>query len=176
MSGVPKSRRTKHDFETPHKLRALRKTITELAINDFGYDKERLELKIQKFENSVTNFERKDEIVGSMRRKNEEFYSDFVQRETDVTVNMARNIICEFELGNNIYPSGEAKVAEFRERRKHLDECIGWLNCLKQELQYISEILPGDKNRYQHLSDEIKIMISMVKGVRRSANRFLKRE
>ena len=38
MSGVPKSCRKKHDFETPHKLRALRKTITELAINDFGYD------------------------------------------------------------------------------------------------------------------------------------------
>jgi len=124
MSGVPQSRRKKHDFETPHKLRQLRTKITELAINDFGYDKERLELKIQKFENGVTDFERKADVVASMRRKNENFYTDFVQRETDVTVNMARKIVTEFELGNSIYPSGEAKVAEFRERRKHLDECM----------------------------------------------------
>ena len=176
MSGVPKSRRKQHNFETPHKLRKLRTKVTELAINDFGYDKERLDLKIQKFETGLTEFERKADVVASMRRKNENYYANFVKEETIITRDIARKVIFEFELGNSIFPSGDAKVAEFRERRKHLDECIGWLHCLKQELQYIAEILPGDKNRYTSITEEIETLISMVKGVRRSANRFLKRD
>ena len=175
MSGVPKSRRMKHSFDTPHKFRKLRATITELTINDFGYDKQRLELKIQKFESSLVDFERKADVVASMRRKNEEYYTDFVQEETVITRDMIRKAVCEFHLGNSIFPSGDAKAAEFRERRKHLDESIGWLHCLKQELQYIAETLPGDKNRYTTVTEEIETLISMVKGVRRSANRFLKR-
>lgn len=85
MSSVPKSRRQPHNFETPKKLKAIRKRVTELAVNDFGYDRERLEIKIQKFADSVTNFERKDAIVASMRAKNESYYADFVEDETKVT-------------------------------------------------------------------------------------------
>ena len=176
MSSVPISRRQKHNFETPRKLRLLRRKVTELAINDFGYDRARQEAKIQKFEDSVTNFERKDEIVASMRLKNESYYADFVEEETVVTRDIVRKIVFEFESGNSIYPSGEARVAEFRERRKHLDEAIGWLYCLKQELQYIAEILPCDANKYESLTDEIEAIIPMVKGVRRAANKFLKKK
>jgi len=175
MSSVPKSRRQPHNFETPKKLKAIRKRVTELAVNDFGYDKERLEIKIQKFADSVTNFERKDAIVASMRAKNESYYADFVEDETKVTRNMARKIICEFEMGNSIFPSGDARVSEYRERRRHLNEAIGWLFSLKQELQYIAETLPCDANRYESLIDEIESAIPMVKGVRRAANKFLKK-
>ena len=176
MSSVPKSRRSPHDFETPTKLRKVRAKVTELAINDFGYDKERVELKIKKFEESVVNFERKEEIVASMRRKNESFFTNFVEKETDVVLDIIRNATIEFESGNSIYPSGAALMAEFRERRRHLDEAVGWLHCLKQELQYIAETLPGDKNRYVNVSDEIEELIRMVKGVRRAANKFIKKD
>ena len=176
MSSVPISRRKPHEFQTPTRLKAIRKKVTELAINDFGYDKERYEKKIKKFEESVVDFARKDEIVKSMRAKNESFYSDFVQEETLVTRDIARKIICEFEIGNSIYPSGEARVSEYKERRKHLDEAIGWLYSLKQELQYIAEILPCDKNAYESVTDEIESVIPMVKGVRRAANKFLRKK
>ena len=174
MSSVPKSKRKKHDFETPHKLHKLRLAVTELSINNFGYDRKRMEEKIQRFESGMVDFERKAEVVARMRQKNESYYADFVKEETVVTRDMARMIICEFEIGNSIFPSGEARVAEFRKRREHLDECIGWLLSLKQELQYIAEVLPCDINKYVPLSLEIEKLISMVKGVRRSANRFLR--
>ena len=176
MSSVPKSKRKKHDFETPHRLHKLRLRVTELAINDFGYDRQKYEEKIQRFETGLMDFERKAEVVAKMRKKNESYYSEFVAEETIITRDIARRIICEFEIGNSIFPTGEARVAEFRKRREHLDECIGWLFSLKQELQYIAEVLPCDLNKFAYISQEIEAIIVMVKGVRRSANRFLKRK
>jgi len=145
-----------------------------MGMYGFGYDKERYEARIQKFADSITNFERKDDIVASMRAKNMAYYSDFLKEEIVITRDIMRKAICEFEIGNSIFPSGLAKVAEFRERRKHLDECIGWLHAIKQELQYIAEILPVDKNKFVNISNDIEQAIVMVKGVRRAANKFLK--
>jgi hypothetical protein len=183
MSSVPKSRREKHDFMASHKLREIRKLVTELAINDFGYDKDRLEKKIKRFEDGLTNMdpERKADIVRRMREKNESYYANFVAEETIETRKILRKITQEFELGNSIFPSGDALLMEYCEKRKHLDNAIGWLYCLKQELQYIAETLPGDKNRFEYLTGvqedergEIENEISLIKGVRRAANKFLK--
>ena len=90
MSSVPKSKRKKHDFETPHKLHNLRLKVTELAINDFGYDKQKMEEKIHRFETGLFDFERKAEAVARMRQKNEKYYTDFVQEETVITRDMIR--------------------------------------------------------------------------------------
>ena len=175
MSGVPKSRRNEHDFVASHKLKDIRKRITELAIYDFGYDRDRLEEKIQKFADANISIdpERRAEIIARMRAKNESYYADFVEEETVETRKMLRMATCEFELGNSIFPTGETKITEFCERRRHFDSAIGWLDCLKQELQYIAETLPGDKNRYEGISNDIKEEISLIKGVRRAANKFL---
>lgn len=175
MSSVPKSRRKQHDFLASHKLIDIRHRVTELALYDFGYDKDRLEEKIQKFADANLNIdpERKAEIIARMRKKNESYYADFVDEETVETRRLIRMAACEFELGNSIFPSGETKFTEFCERRKHLNAAIGWLNCLKQELQYIAETLPGDKNRYEGISKDIEEEISLMKGVRRAANKFL---
>ena len=185
MSGVPKSRREEHDFMASHNLREIRKRITELAVNDFGYDRDRLEKKIKKFEESLVSIEpdHKAEIVVRMRKKNESYYASFVEEETKVTRDLLRRAVCEFELGNSLFPSGDARFMEYCEKRKHLDRAIGWLFCLKQELQYIAEILPGDKNRFESLAGygddqegkgTIDMEIALIKGVRRSANKFLK--
>ena len=193
MSSVPKSRREEHDFMASHNLREIRKRVTEMAINDFGYDRDRLEEKIKKFEDSLVNIEpeRKAEIVARMRKKNESYYADFVDEETEVTRDLLRKAVCEFELGNSIFPSGDARLMEYCEKRKHLDMAVGWLFCLKQELQYIAETLPGDKNRFESLTGyeddkecegakkrkgAIEIEIALIKGVRRAANKFLKAE
>ena len=187
MSSVPKSKREDHDFMADHNLRELRKRITELAINDFGYDRDRLEEKIKKFEESLVNIEpeRKAQIVERMRKKNESYYADFVEEETVETRAILRKAVQEFELGNSVFPSGDAKIAEYCDKRRHLNEAVGWLKCLKQELQYIAETLPGDKNRFESLTGveddkenkgAIEIEISLIKGVRRAANKFLKAE
>ena len=176
MSNVPVSRRKKHDFITTHKIHNLRKRITELAISDFGYDRDRFEKQIQKYAEWMVGQPNSDEIIAKMREKNESYYKDFVQEETVVTRDIFRKIVMEFEIGNSIFPDGEALLEEFKERRLHFDRAVGWLFCLKQELQYIAETLPGDKNRYEKITDEIEEIIGLVRGVRRSANKFLKKK
>ena len=173
MSSVPKSRREKHDFLANHKLKQIRKRITELAINDFGYDKEKLEKQIQRFSEHIGEFEGKEETIRKKREKNVSFYADFVEEETIITRQILRDAVFEFELGNSIFPSGEALLVEYCERRKHLNNAIGHLNCLKQELCFIAETLPGDKNRYDNITAEIKEEIALIKGVRKAANKYL---
>ena len=176
MSGVPQSRREQHDFQATTNLRNIRREITELAIHDFGYDKARLETQLKNFEERVSKLDtdRKAEIIASYREKNESFYADFAEEETKVTRDLLRQAVCEFEIGNSIFPAGQTKILEYCERRKRMDIAIGYLKALKQELMYIAETLPGDKNRYEKLNDRIDEEISLIKGVRQSANRFLK--
>lgn len=175
MSGVPAGRREAHDFLANHHLTELRKLITELAINDFGYDRTKVEKKIDHFA-EWCKCENRDEIVERMRKKNESFYEDFVQEETTITRKILRDAVAEFEMGNSIFPSGEALMEEYIEKRLHLDKAVGHLFILIQELQYIAETLPGDKNRYEQLIKQTKKEISLIKGVRRAANKFLKKD
>jgi len=173
---VPKSRREHHDFIAGHKLRQLRLKITELALYGFGYDKDRFEKRIEKFERSIKlEPEKRKTIVEKMRLKNQSFYADFIKEETKETRKIMRAVVCEFELGNSIYPSGDNVLIEYCEKRKHLNNSIGWLYCLKQELQYIAEVLPVDKNRFEPITKEIKEEISLIKGVRKSSNKYLKK-
>ena len=174
MSSVPKGRREKHDFLATHHLQKLRKKITELAINDFGYDHDRYEKTIEKFE-EWTNCKNKDEVIAKMRMKNEGFYADFVEEETRETRRILRDAVSEYERGNHIFPSGDSLMEEYKERRLHLDRAIGHLYVLIQELQYIADILPCDKNKYEGISEEIEKEISLMKGVRKATNKFLKK-
>ena len=176
MSNVPVSRRKDHDFITNHKMHNLRKRITELAINDFGYDHDRVEKQIEKFAEYIQNQPNAEETIAKMREKNESYYKDFVQEETVITRDIFRKIVSEYEIGNSIFPDGEALIEEFKERRLHFDLAVGWIFCMKQELQYIAETLPGDKNRYEKICDELEELVRLVRGVRRSANRFLKQK
>ena len=176
MSSVPKSQREEHDFMASHKLREIRSAVTDLARNDFGYDKEKLEEQIKRFEEGMANIdpEKKLQIVAKWRDKNESFYSDFVEEETSITRDILRQAVKWYEMGNSIFPSGESKLMEYCDRRKFLNYAIGELFVLKQELQYIAETLPGNKNRFEYITNEIKTEVSLIKGVRRAANKFLK--
>jgi hypothetical protein len=68
MSGVPAGRRETHDFLANHHLTELRKLITELAINDFGYGREKVQKKIEHFSQWYKS-DNKDEIVARMRER-----------------------------------------------------------------------------------------------------------
>ena len=175
MSNVPKGRREKHDFLATHNLIRLRKEITELAINDFGYDQERQERRIEKFEVWARE-NGKEDVVERMREKNESFYADFVEEETRVTRQILRDAVAEYELGNAIFPSGDTAEEELHERRMHLNRALGHLHVLIQELQYIADILPCDKNKYENLAQTIKEEIKLIKGVRRAGNKFLRKQ
>ena len=177
MSNVPKSHRKEHDFVAVHNLIKLRRDITELAIYDFGYDKDKYEKSIKNFEDRLKlDDDKKAQVIAKMRKKNESYFADFVEEETTVTRDLMRKAVFEFEMGNSLFPSGDAVLMEFCEKRKHLNNAIGYLYCLKQELQYIAETLPSDKNRYITIIEDIAREVSLIKGVRRSANKFLKKK
>lgn len=174
MSTTPKSKRKKHDFLTTKEMTALRKEITELAMNDFGYDRERYGKQIARFREARANDPNIEKTVEKMRFKQESFYDEFIQFETIEILEIWRHIASEFERGNSIYPTGEALLEEYKERRLHLDRCIGYLFDLQVEIEYIGQTLPVNKNRYDNLADKIKDLVGKVKGVRQASNRFLK--
>jgi len=174
MSNVPKSKRKKHDFETTKELRRLRKDITEAIILDFGYDPEKYEKMIAKFETRFQNLPNSDDVIRRMKIKHDSFYSQFIYKETEIVLDLWQRITSEFEMGNSIFPDGAALMEEYKERRIHFDRTIGLLHSLRLELQFIAETLPVDMNKYDNLAIRIKNLVSMVKGVRQSSNRFLK--
>ena len=175
MSGVPKGRREKHDFLATHNLMKIRKEVTELAVYSFGYNKERQDKKIERFEEWAAK-NGKEDVIAWMRAKNGGFYEEFVEEETRETRQILRNAVAEYELGNTIFPSGDSKMEEYREKRAHLNRAAGHLHVLIQELQYIADILPCDKNKYAALIQTIREEIRLIKGVRRAANKYLREQ
>ena len=158
----------------------LRDDITALIMNDFGFSEDKYEKQIKRFEEMLKDNPRKDDIVAKMRHKKERFYEKFISREADAVLDMLRKIQIDFTEGNSIYPDDQNGTQqlfmEFCERRRHMDGCIAGCHALKQEIQYIAETLPVDKNKYVRFSDAIDKQISLIKGVRRASNSFLKKK
>jgi hypothetical protein len=175
MSNVVKSKRRKHDFETTKQMHALRRDITEAMIIDFGYDPERHQKMIERYAMRFQNIPNNEEIIRRMKTKHDSFYSQFIYKETEIVLDIWKDIVKEFEMGNSIFPTGKALMEEYKERRLHFDRCIGHIHSMRLELQYIAETLPCDKNKYDNFAERLKTLSSLVKGVRQASNRFLKK-
>ena len=174
MSNVVKSKRKKHDFETVKQMRGLRHDITQAMVIDFGYDPEKYQKMIEKFAVRFQNVPNHEKVINRMQIKHDSFYQQFVYKETEIILDIWKDIVKEFEMGNSIFPSGQAVLEEYKERRLHLDRCIGHIHVLRLELQYIAETLPCDKNKYDNFAERLKTLIALVKGVRQASNKFLK--
>ena len=170
MSRVKESEKKPHDFLAPKKLRAIRKRATELSIIRFGYDGEKVDRIAEK--RSLGDPERKERIKAMY----EEYYTGYINREREKVEDIIRKAVFMFELGNDIIPTGDTKIMEYCERRKYLDLAVGHLGCLVQELEYIAETLPCDKNRFETLINDIGEAKTLVKGVRRAANKYIKKK
>ena len=174
---VPKGKRKESKFEAQHHFYRLRADITNLMLLDFGFSEEKYYKHIQRYRETHAKTVNVDEVVERYRKKCDSFKQWFIDRECDAVLEILRRIGCEFTLGNSIYPSETpAKVMEFCERRKHIDEAIAQCYVLKQELQYIISSLPVNINRYERLAVDIDKQIALYKGVRQSDNRLLKKK
>ena len=67
-------------------------------------------------------------------------------------------------------------MSEFEERRLEMDRAIADCNELQQELQYIAEVLPSDKNKFMNIVLEVDSLHNMIKKLRQSDNRFLQQD
>ena len=155
----------------------MRHEVTQMMYNRFGYSPEKYEAKIQKYRERFADKENVDEIVSRMEVKLTAFNEWFIENERNAVAELMREIQDNFSKGNSIFPSDNpAREQEYIERRLCMDKAIGACNALKQELQYIISELPVDINKYKNVSDVIDKQISLIKGVRRSDNKFLKRK
>ena len=174
---VPNGKRKESRFEAQHHFYRLRADVTNLMLLDFGFSEEKYRKHIERYQETHAQAENVDEVVARYQKKCDSFKKWFIDRECDAVLEILRRIESEFTAGNSIYPSETpAKVMEFCERRKHIDEAIAQCYVLKQELQYVISSLPVNINKYERLSVDIDKQIALYKGVRQSDNRLLKQK
>jgi len=172
---VPLSRRKESRFEAQHHFINLRNEITKLMLNDFGFSYEKYLDQIEKYRKAHESNPNVDEVVARWTKKAESFHRWFIDKECDAVLSIMREIESEFTFGNSIYPSETpAKIQEFCERRKHIDNAIAECYVLKQELNYIIRVLPVDINKFTRFGKAIDKQVALYKGVRTADNRLLK--
>ena len=169
---VLKSKRKASQFEVFHHLYKLRRDITDLLLRDFGYTYEKAEKRLLKKFNGrgyadLTEAERLQ--YDHLKKRWEAFDDWFIYDERQVIVDCLREITKEVFIANSIYPTCQE---ELNQRRLHQDEAIGQCYRLTQELQYAIETLPVDVNSYLRFGEAIQTEINLIKGWRKSNNKF----
>lgn len=169
---VLKSKRKQSQFEVFHHLYKTRKEVTDLLLRDFGYDLERAEKKVSRTFSDRPYEELTPEEqhrYDKLKARNQSFDEWFVADERQVIVDCLRTITEEVFVANSIYPTCREELVE---RRLHQDKAIGQCYRLTQELQYAIETLPVDVNKYLRFADMIQTEINLLKGWRKSDNKF----
>lgn len=169
---VLKAKRKSSQFEVFHHFYKTRKEITDLLLRDFGYDLERAEKRVAKLFGGKPYEELTPEEkvrYDKLKAKNEAFDNWFIEDERKCIVDCLREIAKEVFTANNIYPT---VMEELVERRLCQDRAIGQCYRLTQELQYAIETLPVDVNKYLRFADMIQTEINLIKGWRKSDNKF----
>lgn len=169
---VLKSKRKSSQFEVFHHFYKMRKEITDLLLRDFGYDLERADKRVLRMFGGRA-YEELNPVekarYDKLKAKNEAFEEWFISDERQVIVDCLRTIGEEVFVANSIYPT---YMEELVERRLHQDRAIGQCYRLTQELQYAIETLPVDVNKYLRFGELIQTEINLLKGWRKSDNKF----
>lgn len=169
---VLKAKRKSSQFEVFHHFYKTRKEITDLLLRDLGYDLERAEKRVAKMFGGKPYEELTPEEkvrYDKLKAKNEAFDNWFIEDERKCIVDCLREITKEVFTANSIYPT---VMEELVERRLCQDRAIGQCYRLTQELQYAIETLPVDVNKYLRFADMIQTEINLIKGWRKSDNKF----
>ena len=95
----------------------------------------------------------------------------FISYQRDVIMHCITEATNYIFMANSIYPS---IPEELTERRICQDKAIGQCFRLLQEIQYTIEILPINIEKYVRFIDGINKEISLLKGWRKSDNKFKK--
>ena len=171
---VVKRKRKESPFEVFHHLTKMRKDITDLLLRDFGYSNEKFQKNLErkyggKPPDQLTDIQWQN--LERQKKRAEAFDEWFICQERNVIISCLHRINEHVYTANSIYPSCSEELIE---RRKHQDLAIGQCYRLVQELQYSIETLPVDVNAYLRFSDQIQKEIDLIKGWRKSDNKFRK--
>ena len=172
MSNIPKSKRSESKLEALHRAYALRRRITAELMATVGYSQKQLEAHIQKMTSFMQTPEEREMMGKVIREVEDNFSSWFIKRERDRVADFCQGITEHLRAANTIWPTN---LSEFEERRLEMDRALICCNKLQDELQYIAETLPADKNKYMNIVLEVQAEFDIIKKLRQSDNRFLKK-
>lgn len=171
---VVKRKRKESPFEVFHHLTKMRQNITDLLLRDFGYSNEKFQKKIgrryggKSFE-ELTDVQKRD--YDRQKKRSEAFDEWYIERERETVIECIHSINEHVYVANSIYPTCQEELTE---RRIHQDIAIGQCARLAQELQYAVETLPVNVNTYLNIAQDIEKEIALLKGWRKSDNKFKK--
>ena len=170
MSDIPKSERSESSLETQHLVYALRRRITTELLTSFGYSEKKLEEHVRKVTAYIKDKEERKARQEMRLAMMQEFSMWLIEYERDDIADITREISRHLRQANSIWPN---YYAEYIERRLELDRARECCNALQDELQYIAEQLPADKNRYMGIVLDIEEIYNKIGSLRQSDNRFL---
>ena len=171
MSDIPKSERSESPLRAQHMIYNIRKRITAELMATFGYSQKRFEKHIKAVTAYVVNEEEREELAAKIREQEEDFNLWFIQQERARVLTFCQDISVHMRAANTIWPD---YWSEYEERRLQWDKAMECCNMLQDELQYIAEVLPADKNKYTGIVLEIEHLFNTIKSLRQSDNRFKK--
>jgi hypothetical protein len=96
----------------------------------------------------------------------------FIQHERNRILALVCDISLHIRKANTIYPTYKN---EWLERRLELTRAMEACNALQDELQYIAETLPADKNKYMNIVLELEGEYKGIRALRQSDNRLLEK-
>ena len=171
MSDIPKSKRAHSNLEAHHQALTIRRMIAVELLSSFAYSEKKLEAAIRKQTAHVQDPEHREEVAAAIRSLEDDYACWFIKRHRDRVDDLCCDIAQHLRAANTIWPSYRF---EYDDRRNELNQALKCCNQLQDELQYIAEALPADKNRYMNIVLEVEKLFNMVKKLRQSYNRFLK--
>lgn len=170
MSDIPKSERSESLLRAQHQVYQIRKKITTELMATFGYSQKRFEKHIKAVTDYLPESER-EERAKQIRELEEDFDIWYIQQERGRVLQFCQDISIHMRAANTIWPD---YWPEYEERRLQWDKALECCNMLQDELQYIAEVLPADKNKYMAIVLDIDHLFNTIKKLRQSDNRFKK--
>ena len=155
-------------FETLRDALIVRKKVTEVLRVLALQTQKQLEVLQENFATANTDEER-DKIKNELREERFNFW--LIKEECSLVATKGADLTGSLRTANTIFPT---YMSEFTERRVFMDKALGACNVLQDELQYISEAVYADKNKFTALVLEIDALFKKIKSVRQADNRFLK--
>ncbi len=174
---VVKNKRSISKMEFFHNAIALRKSITDLLLRDFGIKDFAREIKF------VGNYEKftaeEKQIVENIFDSHEmgkcfvdEYPMWLIEKERAYFMDIGRELIKNIVRANTIYP---VNMSEYYMRRNSQNKAIANCEDLLQEMQYIISIVPVNAQKYMSYVEMIEREIALLKGWRKSDNKLLEK-
>ena len=170
MSGIPKSKRSESKLEALHRVYKVRKKLMEELFLTFALDGRRLEKRIEEYARTMQGTEDLDIVRKYITGGAKDFINFTIEHSRKNIFELCMKLARTLRAANTIWPS---YASEFEDRRAKLTEALCICNELQEEIQFIADILPTDKNRYMQIVLDIEEIFKMVKELRRSDKRFL---